>query len=143
MIKIGGWSKQFDKASLLILVLILLALLVMTLHNSKAIVIFSIYLVIALGHAIRLIRSNYVYYDQGTFIIDGLFRPRRVISAVFFDGVSRSPFAIPLSNTIVLHFRTGDEIGINGGGDKIEDVEAFIRKLIASDRRYNGPKAIQ
>lgn len=135
MNKIGSWNKQVDKTVLVFQGMILLALFLLTVYNVNAFALLLIYLVIAIGHTIRLIKSNYVYYNQGTFIIDGLFRTRRVISASLFDGVGRSPFAIPLSNKIVLHFRTGDEIAINGGSDKMEDLEVFIRKLIASDRR--------
>ena len=133
MIKIGSWNKQFDIATLVLQGCILLALLAATGYDLEFFGLVLIYLVIAVGHTIRVAKCNYVYYDRATFIIDSLFRKRKVIKAAYFLGVGRSPFSIPLSNIIVLSFRTGDEIAIRGGAEKMEDVESFINGLIRSD----------
>lgn len=85
MNKIGSWNKQVDRAVLVFQLLLLVAFF-LTAFSVNAVALLLIYLVIALGHTIRLIKSNYVSYNRGTFIIDGPFRSRRVINASLFDG---------------------------------------------------------
>lgn len=73
--------------------------------------------------------TNFVSFEDRKFVIRKLFRQTFVFDADQFESVSQELISIPGSNTLKIHFKTGDSFSFLGGGKRRLDIMKQIQGL--------------
>jgi hypothetical protein len=89
---------------------------------------FFISLAFAPGFFFTMI-TNFVSFEDRKFVIRKLFRQTLMFNADQFESVSQQLISIPGSNTLKIHFKTGDSFSFLGGGKRRPDVMKQIQGL--------------
>lgn len=130
-IRIGAGNKNVDKVILIFQGFVLLIMLVFAVLFENGVLLLTLFSIGILFECYRILKRNYVTYEDAHFVVRGLFSERARISAGQFDNLSSSIVSIPFSNELIISFKNGQRFKIVGGSSKREDIERLINDLIA------------
>src|SRR5687768_15261912 len=102
--QIGKGSKVWDTINLVMGGNLVFLLLIITVFDVQA---FFLFLIVASVNAVSvfsMVRKHYIYYHNGNFLIEHIFKKRQVISSSLYKRINQDPFTIPFSNICVIHF---------------------------------------
>lgn len=132
-VRIGAGSKIFDRVLLVFELMIVLVLIVLSFMYQDAIYFLLVSIGVTIIQFITMGARNYVSFENGNFIIEGVFKRKEIISGDNFSDITEPPFGttIPFSNNFMLNFKNGQRFRILGGASTKTEIEQQIVGLIS------------